>query len=88
MCLSSHSFSPKGTIWGRPARHSKERVDRPRFSNRTIRAKTGKLSLGSVNIETVVRILQTHHAVLVMDAGVVTGVITKHDLISLIVERA
>lgn len=41
-----------------------------------------------MDIETVVRILQNHHAVLVMDAGVVTGVITKHDLISLIVERS
>ena len=40
-----------------------------------------------MDIETVVRILQNHHAVLVMDAGIVTGVITKHDLISLIVER-
>ncbi|MCE5299069.1 MAG: CBS domain-containing protein, partial [Methanoregulaceae archaeon] len=41
-----------------------------------------------MDIETVVRILQNHHAVLVMDAGNVTGVITKHDLISLIVERS
>lgn len=41
-----------------------------------------------MDIETVVRILQNHHAVLVMDARVVTGVITKHDLISLIVERS
>jgi predicted transcriptional regulator len=40
-----------------------------------------------MDIETVVRILQNHHAVLVMDAGIVTGVITKHDLISLIVEH-
>ena len=40
-----------------------------------------------MDIETVVRILQNHHAVLVMDAGIVAGVITKHDLISLIVGR-
>ena len=41
-----------------------------------------------MDIDTVVRILQNHHAVLVMDTGVVTGVITKHDLISLIVDRS
>lgn len=41
-----------------------------------------------MDIETVVRILQNHHAVLVMDAGIVIGVITKHDLISLIIERS
>jgi len=41
-----------------------------------------------MDVDTVVRILQNNHAVLVMDAGTVTGVITKHDLISLIVDRA
>jgi len=40
-----------------------------------------------MDIETVVRILQHHHAVLVMDSGKVRGVITKHDLISLIMDR-
>ncbi|NYT07548.1 MAG: CBS domain-containing protein [Methanomicrobiales archaeon] len=40
-----------------------------------------------MDIETVVKILQKHHAVLVMDEGKVRGVITKHDLISLIIER-
>ncbi|RPJ52838.1 MAG: CBS domain-containing protein [Methanobacteriota archaeon] len=37
------------------------------------------------DIETVVHILHQHHAVLVVDEGKVRGVITKHDLISLIV---
>jgi predicted transcriptional regulator len=37
-----------------------------------------------MDIETVVDILQQNHAVLVIDEGVVLGVITKHDLISLI----
>ena len=41
-----------------------------------------------MDVDTVVRILQNNHAVLVMDAGPVTGAITKHDLISLIVDRA
>ncbi len=41
-----------------------------------------------MDVDTVVRILQNNHAVLVMEAGIVTGVITKHDLISLIVDRA
>ncbi|HNB04129.1 MAG TPA: CBS domain-containing protein, partial [Methanoregulaceae archaeon] len=41
-----------------------------------------------MDVDTVVRILQNNHAVLVMEAGTVTGVITKHDLISLIVDRA
>jgi predicted transcriptional regulator len=36
-------------------------------------------------VETVVSILQHHHAVLVLEGGRVQGVITKHDLISLIV---
>jgi predicted transcriptional regulator len=36
-------------------------------------------------IETVVSLLSHHHAVLVLAAGRVQGVITKHDLISLIV---
>jgi len=36
------------------------------------------------DIETVISILQQNHAVLVIDSGVVKGVITKHDLISLI----
>jgi predicted transcriptional regulator len=36
------------------------------------------------DIETVVHILQQHHAVLVVEKGRVLGVITKHDLISLI----
>lgn len=40
-----------------------------------------------MDIETVVKILQKHHAVLVMEEGRVQGVITKHDLISLIIER-
>lgn len=40
-----------------------------------------------MDIETVVRILQDHHAVLVMDGGKVRGVITKHDLIPLIMDR-
>jgi predicted transcriptional regulator len=40
-----------------------------------------------MDIETVVKILQNHHAVLVMEEGKVKGVITKHDLISLIIER-
>lgn len=39
-----------------------------------------------IEIETVVGILEQHHAVLVMKEGRVEGVITKHDLISLIVE--
>jgi len=39
------------------------------------------------DIETVVSILQNNHAVLVMESGRVTGVITKHDLISLIADR-
>jgi predicted transcriptional regulator len=38
-----------------------------------------------MDIETVVKILQKHHAVLVMEEGRVQGVITKHDLISLII---
>ncbi len=38
-----------------------------------------------MDVETVINILQQHHAVLVVDGGVVQGVITKHDLISLIV---
>jgi predicted transcriptional regulator len=37
-----------------------------------------------MDVETVVSILQQNHAVLVIDGGVVRGVITKHDLISLI----
>ncbi|QYZ77976.1 CBS domain-containing protein [Methanofollis formosanus] len=37
-----------------------------------------------VGIETVVHLLQQHHAVLVLDGGKVRGVITKHDLIALI----
>lgn len=37
-----------------------------------------------IEIETVVSILEQHHAVLVMAEGRVEGVITKHDLISLI----
>jgi len=36
------------------------------------------------DIETVIRILEHHHAVLVMDGGRVAGVITTHDLISLV----
>jgi len=38
-----------------------------------------------MDVETVVNILQQNHAVLVVDGRVVMGVITKHDLISLIV---
>ena len=37
-----------------------------------------------MDIETVIDILQQNHAVLVIDGGAVRGVITKHDLISLI----
>jgi predicted transcriptional regulator len=40
-----------------------------------------------MDIETVVKILQKHHAVLVMEEGKVLGVITKHDLLSLIISR-
>ncbi len=40
-----------------------------------------------IDVDTVVRILQHHHAVIVLEAGRVNGVITKHDLISLIVEK-
>jgi predicted transcriptional regulator len=40
-----------------------------------------------MDIETVVRILQKHHAVLVMEEGKVRGVITKHDLLSLVIGR-
>jgi predicted transcriptional regulator len=38
-----------------------------------------------MDVETILHILQQHHAVLVAEAGRVQGVITKHDLISLIV---
>jgi predicted transcriptional regulator len=38
-----------------------------------------------MDVETVVNILQQNHAVLVVDGRTVLGVITKHDLISLIV---
>jgi predicted transcriptional regulator len=38
-----------------------------------------------MDVETVVNILQQNHAVLVVDGRIVKGVITKHDLISLIV---
>jgi predicted transcriptional regulator len=38
-----------------------------------------------MDVETVIDMLQQNHAVLVVDSGVVSGVITKHDLISLIV---
>ncbi|MGD1004102.1 MAG: CBS domain-containing protein [Methanoregulaceae archaeon] len=37
-----------------------------------------------INIENVIDLLQQNHAVLVIEGGVVQGVITKHDLISLI----
>jgi predicted transcriptional regulator len=36
------------------------------------------------DVETVVQLLQEHHAVLVIERGKVAGVITKHDLIALI----
>ena len=36
-------------------------------------------------VETIMNILQQNHAILVVDSGVVRGVVTKHDLISLIV---
>jgi predicted transcriptional regulator len=39
----------------------------------------------SIQVETVVHILQQNHAVIVLEKGKVQGVITKHDLISLIV---
>ncbi len=38
-----------------------------------------------MDVETILHILQQHHAVLVVDGGRVQGVVTKHDLISLIV---
>jgi predicted transcriptional regulator len=38
-----------------------------------------------MDVETILHILQQHHAVLVVEAGRVQGVVTKHDLISLIV---
>lgn len=38
-----------------------------------------------IDVETVINILQQNHAVLVVDGRLVIGVITKHDLISLIV---
>lgn len=38
-----------------------------------------------MDVETVMNILQQNHAVLVVDGGIVRGVITKHDLISLVV---
>jgi predicted transcriptional regulator len=38
-------------------------------------------------IETVLRLLQSSHAVLIFDSGQVMGVITKHDLISLFMEH-
>jgi predicted transcriptional regulator len=40
-----------------------------------------------MDIETVIRVLQQNHAVLVVESGKVLGVITKHDLISLVRER-
>ena len=39
----------------------------------------------ATGVETVMNILQQNHAVLVVDSGIVQGVITKHDLISLVV---
>lgn len=39
-----------------------------------------------MGVETVIKILQDHHAVLVIGEGRVQGVITKHDLISLIAD--
>jgi predicted transcriptional regulator len=38
-----------------------------------------------MDVETVINILQQNHAVLVVEGKIVKGVITKHDLISLIV---
>ena len=38
-----------------------------------------------MDVETIMHILQQHQAVLVVEAGKVQGVVTKHDLISLIV---
>ena len=38
-----------------------------------------------MDVETVINILQQNHAVLVVEGRMVRGVITKHDLISLIV---
>ena len=38
-----------------------------------------------MDVETILHILQEHHAVLVVEDGMVQGVVTKHDLISLIV---
>jgi predicted transcriptional regulator len=38
-----------------------------------------------MDVETVINILQQNHAVLVVDGRIVKGVITKYDLISLIV---
>jgi predicted transcriptional regulator len=37
-----------------------------------------------MDVETVINILQQNHAVLVVEGKIVKGVITKHDLISLI----
>ena len=37
-----------------------------------------------MDVETVINILQKNHAVLVVEGKTVRGVITKHDLISLI----
>jgi predicted transcriptional regulator len=39
-----------------------------------------------MGMETVIKILQHHHAVMVIEGGHVRGVITKHDLISLITD--
>lgn len=39
----------------------------------------------STDIETIVHMLHSNHAVLVLDKGKVAGVITKHDLMSMIV---
>lgn len=38
----------------------------------------------STDLERIVHILQNYHAVLVVDAGKVVGVITKHDLIGMV----
>jgi predicted transcriptional regulator len=40
-----------------------------------------------MDIDTVVRILQKHHAILVMEEGKVQGVITKHDILPLVIGR-
>lgn len=39
----------------------------------------------SLDVDTIVHLLHNHHAILVVEKGIVKGVITKHNLISLII---